>query len=274
VSAFPPPGAAWTITESLPNPIGAVPVVCFANWWGRRILNSVEGESELQDLIPIVDALNKILLDAVVTSEFYSRPKRWVTGLELTYQKDPATGLDVLDADGNPIPINPFGTSDSLRLYQAENPEVRFGEFGTADLAGYQSLTANLIEKASAVSCLPAHYLGIVSSQPPSADGIRAAEASLVSRVIGKLRLFAPCWARVAALEVALRTGANVDQVDAEAIYASPETRTPAQDADEAAKLGALGVPLSVILSKVLGWSPTEVSSVQSAQVLAQLGGP
>jgi hypothetical protein len=270
ISGYPPPGAAWRVTESLPNPVGQVPVVPVLNWYGRRIVSAVEGESELSDVAPLVDAINKIAADAMVTSEAAARPRRWATGLELIEQRD-ADGNPVLDADGQPQYVNPFA-SDATRVWQAEPEGVKFGQFPQADLSSYESLMAALVEKVAAVTTLPGHYLGVGQDQPPSADGLRAAEASLVSRAIGKIRMLTPVWSRVAALEVAIRTGRNPDTVRAEPLWSDPSTRSPAQSADEAVKLHTLGVPTSVILSKVLGWSPAEVAQVQSAAVLDQLG--
>lgn len=49
--------------------------------------------SEIEDLKPLVDALNKSLADMMVTSEYVGRPRRWATGVELVEEP-------VLDADG------------------------------------------------------------------------------------------------------------------------------------------------------------------------------
>ena len=70
------------------NPLGMVPVVALRN--SDRILDD-RGCSEIDDLKPLVDALNKSLADMMVTSEYVGRPRRWATGIELT--EEPA--LDV-----------------------------------------------------------------------------------------------------------------------------------------------------------------------------------
>ena len=68
---------------------------------GNRIIGDC-GSSEIDDLKPLVDALNKSLADMTVTSEYVGRPRRWATGIELT--EEPV--LDVgrppqwLDEDG------------------------------------------------------------------------------------------------------------------------------------------------------------------------------
>ena len=270
ISGYPPMGAAWKIIESLPNPLGVVPVVNVLNGYGRRILTSLEGESELADLMPLTDAIAKLGQDMMVTSEVSARPRRWATGLELVPQRDPVTGADVLDEDGQQVFVNPF-SSDALRVWQSESPETTFGQFPQADLAPYTSAITTLMGQVGAVSTLPAHYLGIHGDQPPSADSIRAAEASLTSRALGKIRMFTQPWGWVGALEIGIRTGRDPRTIAVEPMWASAETRTPSQDADEAAKLGALGVPLTSVLREVLGWTPEQLNGLRQDRMVDQL---
>jgi hypothetical protein len=49
-------------------------------------------------------------------------------------------------------------------------------------------------------------------------------------------------------------------------LWANPETRTPAQAADAAAKLAGIGVPLSVVLADTLGMTPAQVDRVRRAR--------
>lgn len=51
--------------ETLPNPLGMVLVVRFRN--GDRLLH--DGASEIDDLMPLIDTLNKSLVDTMTTSE-------------------------------------------------------------------------------------------------------------------------------------------------------------------------------------------------------------
>ena len=83
----------FTTVEEIANPLGVVPVVNLRNT--DRILGDF-GVSEVDDLKPLVDALNKSLADLMVTSEYVGRPRRWATGIELVEEP-------VLDADGNPV---------------------------------------------------------------------------------------------------------------------------------------------------------------------------
>lgn len=243
------PATGWTTVETLENPFGVVPMVPFVN---RGRLADAEGVSEMADVLDLVDALNKVTADALVTSEFYARPRRWATGLELEE-----------DEDGNVL--NPF-TDEDGRLWTSEAAETKFGQFDAAGVTGYTDLIATLTQMIGAVSGLPPHYLGLNGDQPPSADAIRSAEASLVARAQALQRTLGRSWSLVAALVHAVLKKSDPLAVDVAPLWASPETRTPAQQTDAAQKQVEMGVPLSVVLVKTLGWEPEAVEDVLKAQ--------
>ena len=245
------PETALKVVETIPNPLGEVPVVPLVN---RSRLLDFDGASEMDDILDLTDGLNKIMSDALVTSEYFARPRRWVTGLEVHE-----------DDDGNAV--NPF-SNEANRVWQSEDPETKFGQFDQARLDGYGDLTAILTQQIGAISGLPPHYLGLNGDQPPSADAIRSAEASLVAKVMGKQRTFGRSWARVAELATIVETGQSRDL---EALWESPETRTPGQLADAALKLTQMGVPLSAVLADPLGYSPSQIDGIMRQQRQAVL---
>lgn len=238
---------AMKAVETIKNPLGEVPVVPIIN---RARLLDFTGSSEMTDILDLTDGLAKIMSDAMVSSEYFARPRRWVTGLEV-----------VEDDDGNPV--NPF-SNEADRLWQSEDSATKFGQFDGARLDGYSDLTAILTQQIGAVSGLPPHYLGLNGDQPPSADAIRSAEASLVAKSVGKQRTYGRAWARVADLIVKVRDGHNAR--DFETVWSSPETRTPAQVADAAAKLAGIGVPLEAVLADPMGYSPSQIEQIKQAR--------
>ncbi|MGW8565174.1 phage portal protein [Isoptericola sp. NPDC055881] len=243
------PATGWELVETIPNPLGVVPVVPIVN---RGRLLDVDGVSEMADVLDLTDALNKLVADMMVTSEHYARPRRWATGLEI-----------VEDDQGNPV--KPFSVAMD-DIWQSEAPETKFGEFKAAGLNGYTDAAALITQQIGALTGLPPHYLGLNGDQPASADAIRSAEASLVSRAYALHRTFGTAWADVARLVVAVRDGVDPTTLDVEPVWASPETRTPAQAADAAAKLVGIGVPLSVVLEDTMGLSPAQVERVRTAR--------
>lgn len=257
--------------EVLPNPLGVVPVVNLRNT--DRIVGDWGG-SEIDDLKPLVDALNKSLADMMVTSEFVGRPRRWATGIELTEEPvlDDA-GEPVLDDDGQPVmrEVNPI--PEGHRAMISENDAAKFGQLAAADLSGYGESVKVLLGQIMAVSTLPAHYVGVFSDNPASADALRAAEASLTARAEARQQTLGRAWEQVAKLMVAVRDGRDPSQVEARVQWADAATRSVAQEADAVVKLFQSGLlPASVALAR-LGYSDDEIAAIRTARRAEALDG-
>ena len=273
-SSIPPEG--WEHAKTTPNPLGLVPVVQFTN--AGRLLDVDDGISEMLPVLDLTDAVAKILADLMCASEFGSRPRRWITGLEVSEeQATDDAGVPLVDSDGEPVmvTVNPFA-GEAGKIWQVEQESARLGQFPSADLSGFQSAVDLMIQGIATVSGLPGHYLGMIGDQPPSADSIRSAEASLVSRCEARQRAFDPSWARVAQLIAAVQGGGRPR---VEVIWADPSTRTEAQTSDAVSKLVAAGIlPRDAALSR-LGYSPQQIGQfremrmqeVLTRQILAPL---
>lgn len=251
-SSSPDAGAAghWEVTSEKASafaPDGLVPVVPFIR---RMSTDDHDGTSVATDILDLTDAENKLMQDAMVTSEAYARPRRWATGLEIQE-----------DEDGSPI--DPFARD---RTMQSEDPETKFGQFDPARLDSYADMSATITQHVGALSGLPAHYLGLHGDQPAAAEGVRAAEAQLTSRVYSEMRQLDQPWGDTASL---LELAADRDRIDParySAVWASPEIRTPGQAADAAGKLAGIGVPLESLLTETLGWTPEQVATALTAR--------
>lgn len=249
--------AGFKVVETLPNPLGMVPVVRLKN--SDRLLD--DGVSEIDDLRPLVDALNKVLVDMMVTSEYVGRPRRWATGIELEER-------DVLDDNGNPTgeteAVNPIPEGD--RAMVSESDATRFGQLEAARLDGYESAVNILIGQIMAVSALPAHYVGQLSDTPASADALRAAEASLGGRAEARQASFGRSWEDVARLMVAVRDGVDPQRVDVRVTWADASTRSIAQESDAVVKLFQAGLLPASYALKRLGYSDSEVTEIAAAR--------
>jgi len=243
----PAPSSGWIVESVTDNPLGVVPVVPFVRRTSASDFHT--GDSIVWDVLDLTDAISKLLADAMVTSEFYARPRRWATGLEIEY-----------DDEGRPI--DPFGNS---RLLQSEAPETKFGQFDAARLDGYTDMVATLTQQIGALTGLPATYLGLHGDQPASADGVKAAEVQLTMRARSESARMDRGWSDVAWLAAAVAEGRPATYADRNRyriVWESPEVRTQAQAADAAAKLAGIGVPLAALLVDPLGYSPTEVAAI------------
>lgn len=247
------PVDGWVVVDVLRNPLDAVPLVALPN---KPSTDRPLGESEVTDVLPLVDALSKLAQDLMVTAESHSRPRRWVTGLEV-----------VTDEDDQPI--DPFGESPN-RVWQSEDPATKFGEFGIPPLTSFTEATAILLRAVAAVTALPPATVGLTSDTPASAEALRASEAGLVTRCRSKQAVLGQGWAQVARLTALVAT--NVDPGDVEVSWADAESRSEIVAADRAAKLSALGLALEDVLDD-LGWSPSRIERAvarRRAQALEQ----
>lgn len=251
------PPTGWDVIESVPNPLGVVPLVQLTN---RGRTSDVYGTSEMDSIADLNDALVKIMTDAMITSEYFARPRRWATGLEISE-----------DEEGNPI--DPFKGSD--RTWQSESPDTKFGQFNVADMSSYGSLTDTILSQISALSGLPAHYVSF-KEQPSSGEETKAKEVSLVARADKKLPGLGMQFAQVAKLMVAIRDDVPMDSLRVQTQFARTETRAIAQEADAAVKLASGDRPIlprSEALT-MLGYNPEQVTDLLAALQLqdAQLG--
>lgn len=239
--------AGFKVTATIPNPLGVVPVVEFRN--GDRLLTP--GVSEMDDLKPLVDALNKVLADMMVGSEYYARPRRWATGVEL-----------IEDDEGNPV--NPFPEGD--RMMVSEDAAAAFGSLPAADLGSYGTAVEVLLGQIMAVSALPSHYIGITTNNPSSAEALRASEASLAARAAARQSRFGRSWEQVGRLMVAVRTGVDPQAADVRVVWADPGTRSVAQEADAVVKLHAEGLlPAEYALAR-LGYTEDQIVEIRAAR--------
>ncbi len=241
--AWAAPAPSWTVTGRVRNPLGVVPVVPLTN--AETILDRF-GSSEIEDVIPLADALGKLLVDMMVSSEYAGRPRRWVSGIEL-----------VEDAAGNVQ--NPFPESDRMMISEA--PETKFGQLPSADLSGYEAATRVILQQVGAVTGLPGHYLGS-PERVTTADALRASEASLSTRAEDRQRRFGRAWEAVCRLMVAVVDGVDPATVRAGVTWADPGTASVGQEADAVTKLVQAGVITAEQAQHRLGYTQSTAAPV------------
>lgn len=252
-------GAQWEQVETMPNPLGVVPLIPLVN---RPSISDAYGRSELADLLPLFDALTKLQTDLMVSSEYHANPRRYASGLVLEEEQDD---------EGQPSGEIDRGTRfNDLpgRLWVAEDAQARFGQFPGSDLSGFLNALGMLKRDLSAVSSLPFHYIGLFGDTPSSADAIRSAEASLVALVRRKAMTLAGGWEEAMRLAHAIQVGYFApDLASLETIWADFETRTVAQAMDAASKGVASGIlDPDFAAEKFLGLTPTEARRNQEAR--------
>ncbi len=185
------------------------------------------GRSVFHDVIPLLDALNKIASDMMVSAEFHALPRRWATGLKEGDFVDEATGQQ----------MDTFSLIAG-RLWGVENEKAQFGQFQEANLENFHNTMKLLMQVAGKKLGLPSGYMTFATVNPPSADGIRAEESQFVKRVERKLQLLGTKWERVQKLVLLTKGDTRTTEMDTiEVLWRDPATPTMAQKADAIVKL-------------------------------------
>ena len=156
------------------NESGVMPVFHFRN--SRRTV-----KSELANVIPLQDAVNKLLSDMMVTAEFSAFPARYiVTNAE----------IEKLKNSPNEVWRIPAGASDE------EGTQI--GTLPAADLGNYSSQISELASSIAVITRTPKHYF-YGSTAQPSGEALLAMEAPLNKKANKLRQQFNPVWAEVGA---------------------------------------------------------------------------
>lgn len=230
----------------LKNPLGVVPVIELTN---KPRLWSPYGLSEVEQVVPQQDAINKLLADMLVASEFAAYRQRWATGVEIPV--DPQTQK----------PIEPYHAAVD-RLWISEAEGARFGEFNPTDLNNYVTAVEMLVQHIAAQSATPPHYF-YLRGQFPSGESIKSAEASLVAKTRQRMTVYEESWEEAIRLGFAVLGDARADAWSAETIWGDPEYRTEGEHVDALTKLKSINVPDQQLWEDA-GYTPQQIARFKS----------
>ena len=240
------------------NPLGVVPVVPLRN--KPTMLGG--GQSDLKKVVSLQDAVNKLVSDMLVASEYAAYRQRWAAGLEVP--TDPETGQ----------PLKSAQLEASLsKLMTSADPETKFGEFAASDLGNYVKAVEMVIQHLSAQTRTPLHYfMGEIVNA--SGDALKMAETGLVSNVRGKQPHLGEGHEDTMRLAfLAIGDEQRAAATDAETIWRDPESRSFGELIDGLVKLGTIGVPTEVLWERA-GFSPQEINRMKTMQLVDQVFAP
>lgn len=229
-----------------PNPYGRVPVFHFPN---KRMWSY--GLSELLDVVPLQDGLNKSLCDMIVAMEYSAYRQRWATGLD----------VEVDEETGKPKQV-PFDYGPD-RFVASSDADTRFGEFGTTDLSQFLQVQESFRSEIARVSGTPLHYLFITRGDFPSGEAMKSAEARFTRKLNDRQAAFGAVWADV--LEFALGVdGEDVPEgLELAAAWDPPQPSSQFEIAQTLAVKQTLGVSRSQILRE-LGYTEEQIDLMLS----------
>lgn len=230
------------------NPMGLVPLVPLVN--RPRSMNPY-GTSDIAEVIPNQNAINKLIQDMLVASEYGAFVQRWATGVDVP--KDPQTGQ----------PLEGWQAS-AKRMLTSTNPEARFGGIDATDLKNFVSAIDLLVQHVASQTRTPPHYLN-ASADRLSGESIKSAETGLVAKVRQKQINFGEGWEETIRLGfIAEGDLARGTATDVETVWRDPESRTDSELVDSVGKKRQmLHVPLRQAWEDV-GYTPQQIGRMES----------
>ena len=251
-------GSAWVIEDVDDHGMGRVPVVQFAN---RARASRPGGRSEItRGIRSLTEDMMRAGLGMNVNSMFYSIPQLMLLG----------RGPDAFkDRNGNPVAGWKILAGHALAIAKDEDgdaPDVK--QLTTASPTPFIDQLREFRMQIAAEAGMPADYLGIQTSNPSSADAIRAGEARLVKRAERRQATFGRSWMEVARLALLVRDGEIPADFNSRvtAEWQSAATPTRAATADEVTKLVGANIlaPDSVVTRKRLDLSRSEERALEA----------
>jgi hypothetical protein len=238
----------------VPNPFLQVPVFHFAN----NAYTGEYGRSELRDVIPIQDALNKASMDLLVAMEYGAFRQRYVTGMGMGIP-DPITGKVPSPFKMGPGEVwsGPAGAT--------------FGDFDVTDLNQFLRVGADYDAKISNVARIPAHWLTMTMENPPSGEALKTAEAPFVAKLKDRQIAFGNVWEDVFSLGLRM-INPNRVVTNLKAVWQSAELRSEREVAEVAVIKSAAGVPDEKLWAE-MGYTASEIAEFKAmkAEAIAEM---
>lgn len=230
----------WAEVDRDVHRLGRVPVTMSLC---RRKTGSWTGVSLMQRVTGITDAAARALTNMQFASEAHGIPQRYALGV---------SAGDFVDAQGNPLPA---WEAYFNAIWANKNPEIKVGQFTASDLKNFETQLTMYGRLAGSVTLLPTRYFGLTTTNPPSADAIRAEESQLVKFIERQNAQVGSVLGWTSALALRFANGEWVDGSRIATEWHDPSTPTVAQREDALMKRRSMGVLSRQGYWDELGWS-------------------
>jgi hypothetical protein len=228
------------------NPYDEVPVYHLA----PNAAAGCVGRSDLANVLPIQDALNKADVDILVLGEFYGGPLRALIGVDAER-----------DSNGNKIKPR-VAPGDLLELPEGAS----LTQLDPSDIEKLLATSDHWAAKLSRVSSTPVHLLGLASTVDLSGEALNNLERPLTDRVKDHQDAFEDPVA--GAMRMALRQDGIADPGDPRPVWAPAETVTEERKLSNAEAKLRVGYSQERVLSD-LGESAAVVAEMLAANEVA-----
>lgn len=211
--------------------------------------------SEIANVVPLQNGINKLLIDMMVAAEYGAFRQRWVISSSDTLGKLRNAPNEIWD-----IPAG-----DGI------GQQTQVGEFNATDLGNYLSAINNLAEAIGVITRTPRHYF-FSSGGDPSGEALIAMETPLNKKVQRLVERFTPTWQEVAQFLLEIGTRLIVAADDVTPIFARSETVQPFTQAQVRQLEVSAGIPLQTSLRRE-GWSQSELEQMEKDAAAAAVSG-
>lgn len=224
--------ASFQVESEEGNPAGVVPIVhfCRDRHWGAGVLTNV---------LPLQDAINKLLGDMMIAAEFGAFRQRWI----------------VTNADTSKLRNAPNEIWEVPAAGPGEQPTT-LGEFAPADLGNYLDAIDRLAASIGIITQTPRHYF-FQQGGDPSGEALMAMEAPLTRRVEVYQQRLGAGWVEV----LSLLTGLAPETL---AVVWAPAATVQPRTQAEIRQIGvAAGMPLTTLLRDE-GWTEADLAQMEA----------
>lgn len=226
---------AWTTAQGEPLGVAATP---FEN----------PGGSEIADLIPIQDMLNKSDLDLIAAADHAGFRILWAAGVPPAI--DPATGAE------RRLELSPG------HILRMSDPAARIGAIEPADLTKIIAVCQYWIQSAAGVTRTPHYLFQALGAEQPSGESLRMQEIGLLGKIERKQRRFGNAWEDVIYLSAKLwnlhRPADKIKIARIQTQWAPATVKDELQHVQQAQLKATLGVPPEQLWAE-LGYSQEQI---------------
>lgn len=186
-------------------------------------------KSDLTNVIPMQNGINKLVTDMMVAAEFGAFPQRWVI-----------SNADIKALKNAPSEVWGIPAGDGT------GQSASAGQFDAADLGNYIKAIDSLAAAAAIIGRTPKHYLYGQKGEL-SGEALIAMEAPLNKRCTEHIDQFIPVWRDVARFMLKVQ-GITAEKRDITATFAKPETVQPLTEGKIRESGRRVGIPLKTLL--------------------------
>jgi hypothetical protein len=204
----------------------------------------------LQDVLGLQDALNKTLMDMLITQEFAAFPQRVLINVDV---EDDATAESVAKFQA--------GVDRLLTLMgDKDGKPASIAEFTAANIEQYDKAAEKWDIRISRVSRVPVHHLTMTGDFPSGAS-LRMAEGPFITKIEDRQRAFGSVLS--SAMTYALRSmGVPVEDGDLRVNWASAAPMSEEDAWNVALQMKDVGMPFEQIIKEKRGYEPDQLREI------------